>query len=71
MLGQVCEIKSESKRVPEFAAQSLLKSPTATIRDVYCQGICRHQSAEECATATELVFRIAAFMCVILGLIRP
>jgi AraC-like DNA-binding protein len=23
---------------------------------VYCQGICRHQSAEECATATELVF---------------
>jgi len=48
--------KNESKRVPEFAAQSLLKSPTATIRDVYCQGSCRHQSAEECATATELVF---------------
>jgi AraC-like DNA-binding protein len=49
-------LKNESKRVPEFAAQSLLKSPTATIRDVYCQGSCRHQSAEECATATELVF---------------
>src|ERR1700736_6127971 len=40
----------------EFAVQSLLKSPTVTIRDVYCQGSCRHQSAEECATATELVF---------------
>jgi AraC family transcriptional regulator len=42
--------------VPEFAAKSLLKSPTITIRDVYCQGSCRHESAEECATATELVF---------------
>ncbi|MFZ0815756.1 MAG: AraC family transcriptional regulator [Candidatus Sulfotelmatobacter sp.] len=42
--------------VPEFAAQCLLKSPTGTIRDVYCQGICRHESAEECTTATELVF---------------
>src|ERR1700730_216938 len=40
----------------EFAAQSLLKTPTVTIRDVYCQGSCRNQSAEECATATELVF---------------
>jgi AraC family transcriptional regulator len=42
--------------MPDFAAQSLLKSPTVTIRDVYCQGKCRHQSAEECATVTELVF---------------
>jgi AraC family transcriptional regulator len=49
-------LKNESKHVPEFAAQSLLKSSTVTIRDVYCQGSCRHQSAEECATATELVF---------------
>ncbi len=49
-------LKSESKRVPEFVAQSLLKSPTVTIRDVYCQGSCRHQSADECATVTELVF---------------
>jgi AraC family transcriptional regulator len=47
---------NESKRVPEFAAQSLLKTPTVTIRDVHCQGTCRHQSTEECATATELVF---------------
>ena len=49
-------LKNESKCVPEFAAHSLLKSPSVTIRDVYCQGNRRHQGAEECATATELVF---------------
>jgi AraC family transcriptional regulator len=42
--------------VPQLAAQSLLRSPTVTIRDVYCQGSCRDPSAEEYATATELVF---------------
>jgi AraC family transcriptional regulator len=42
--------------VPEFADQVLLKSPTLTIRDVCCQGSCRHYSAEECASVTELVF---------------
>jgi AraC family transcriptional regulator len=41
---------------PEFDAQLLLRSPTITIRDVYCQGRCQQQSTEECATATELVF---------------
>jgi len=49
-------LKSERKPVPEFAAQSLFKSSTIAIRDVYCQGSCRHQSAEECATTTEVVF---------------
>ena len=49
-------LKIESKPVPEFAVQSLLKSSTVTIRDVCCQGSCRHQSDEECATATEVVF---------------
>jgi AraC-like DNA-binding protein len=48
--------KNERKCVPEFAAQSLLKTPIVAIRDVYCQGSCRHQSGEECVTATELVF---------------
>jgi AraC family transcriptional regulator len=48
--------KNENKRAPEFSAQSLLESPTLTIRDVYCQGSCRHQSVEEFATSTELVF---------------
>jgi AraC family transcriptional regulator len=42
--------------MPEFAVQHLLESRTVTIRDVYCQGSCQHQSAEESATATELVF---------------
>src|SRR5258707_753503 len=42
--------------VPEFAVQTLLKSPTVTIRDVSCQGSCRRQREEEAATATELVF---------------
>jgi AraC family transcriptional regulator len=42
--------------MPEFAVQSLLKTPTVTIRDVRCQGSFRHQTAEECATATQLVF---------------
>src|SRR5882724_8886507 len=50
------DVKSESKTMPEFDVQILLKSPTVTVRDVYCQGTCRHKSAEECATTTELVF---------------
>jgi len=50
------ELKDVTKRRPEFAAQSLLESPTVTIRDVYCQGSCRQQGAEECATATAMVF---------------
>src|SRR5712692_10260177 len=48
--------KNESNRVPEIAVRSLLKSPTVTIRDTYCQGTCRHQSTEECTTTTQLVF---------------
>ncbi|MGB6386241.1 MAG: AraC family transcriptional regulator [Terriglobales bacterium] len=42
--------------MPEFVVQSLLRSPTITIRDVYCQGSHRHQSVEECAETTRLVF---------------
>src|SRR5258708_37175022 len=40
----------------DLAAQSLLKTPIVTIRDVCCQGSRRQQSTEECATLTELVF---------------
>src|SRR4029453_3863284 len=40
----------------EFTVQSLLETPTVTVRDVYCKGSCRGQSAEECATETQLVF---------------
>jgi AraC family transcriptional regulator len=49
-------VSLRKKLMPDFAAQCLLESPTVTIRDVYCQGKCRHQSEEECATVTELVF---------------
>src|SRR5216684_3021610 len=48
--------KNESKRVPEITVRSLLKSPTVTIRDTYCQGTCRHKSTEECTATTQLVF---------------
>ena len=41
---------------PEIDAQPLLKTPLASVRDVCCRGSCRHQSAEECANATHLVF---------------
>jgi AraC family transcriptional regulator len=41
---------------PEFAVQLLLNTPTITVRDVSCRGSCRHQSAEECASDTQLVF---------------
>jgi AraC family transcriptional regulator len=42
--------------MPEFSVKPLLTTPTVSIRDVCCQGSCPHQSAEECATATQLVF---------------
>jgi hypothetical protein len=42
--------------MPEFAVQTLLSTPVVSIRDVRCAGDCRHKSAEECATATHLVF---------------
>jgi AraC-like DNA-binding protein len=40
----------------EFSVQTLLKTQSLTVRDVRCAGQCRHQSAEECAGNTELVF---------------
>jgi AraC family transcriptional regulator len=40
----------------EFAVQTLLNTPTVAIRDVCCRGSCRHESAEECTTTTQLVF---------------
>ena len=48
--------KNESRCVPEFVVHSLLNSPTVTIRDTYCKGSCQYQSAEEFATATQMVF---------------
>src|SRR5215469_11228379 len=40
----------------EFTVHSLLNTQSVRVRDVYCRGSCRHQSAEECASATQLVF---------------
>jgi AraC family transcriptional regulator len=40
----------------EFAVQTLLNTPTVAIWDVCCRGSCRHESAEECTTTTQLVF---------------
>src|SRR6202162_5375613 len=49
-------LRNETKSVPEFFAECLLRSPAVVIRDTYCRGTCRHQSAEECTTTTQLVF---------------
>jgi len=48
-------LKNENE-LSELAAETLLNTPIAKIRDVNCRGSCRHQSREEFATATELVF---------------
>jgi AraC family transcriptional regulator len=48
--------KNESNPMPEITVRSLLKSPSVTIRDTYCQGTCRHKSTEECTATTQLVF---------------
>jgi len=40
----------------EFAVDTLLKTPTLTVRDVYCRGSFPHPGAEEHATDTQLVF---------------
>jgi AraC family transcriptional regulator len=49
-------LTTANEQIPEFVVHSLLKSPTVTIRDTYCQGSCRDRSAEECTTTTQLVF---------------
>jgi AraC family transcriptional regulator len=47
---------ADKEPAPDFAARTLLHTASVTVRDVCCAGNCRHQSAEECAGATELVF---------------
>ncbi|HEY5808938.1 MAG TPA: hypothetical protein VIT67_13265 [Povalibacter sp.] len=42
--------------MPDFTVNRLLETDTVTIRDVCCAGQCRHRSAEECTTATHMVF---------------
>jgi len=40
----------------EFSVHSLLRTQTIKVEDVYCQGSCRHLSAEEYVSDTHLVF---------------
>ncbi|HJU39458.1 MAG TPA: AraC family transcriptional regulator [Tahibacter sp.] len=40
----------------DFAVQKLLDTPTVAVRDVCCAGRCKARGAEECASATQLVF---------------
>src|SRR5215831_6567302 len=40
----------------EVTARSLLNTQLVAIRDVECQGLCRHHSEEESTHATHLVF---------------
>ena len=41
---------------PEFEVDHLLNTETLALRNIRCVGACRHRSAEECATKTNLVF---------------
>ena len=49
-------LTSQTERVPAFESRLLLKSPTATIRDVYCAGGRSSPCGEEFASVTEIVF---------------
>jgi AraC family transcriptional regulator len=40
----------------EFTVDRLLDSGTVSVRHVDCRGLCRHRSAEECASFTHFVF---------------
>ena len=40
----------------EVSDQTLLGTPSVEVRDVCCDGACRHKSAQECASVTQLVF---------------
>jgi AraC-like DNA-binding protein len=45
-----------SAAMSELSIQVLLDTKLVTLRDVACRGTCRHRSAEECASATHMVF---------------
>ena len=47
---------SGTNETPDFEVTRLLDTGTAVVRHVRCSGSCRHRSAEECASATHLVF---------------
>lgn len=49
-------VRPKDIETPEVVVEPLLQTPAVAIRDVYCQGRCRHQGAEEHAGAVHLVF---------------
>ena len=42
--------------LPEFAVTRLLDTDTVALRNIQCDGACRHRSMEECVSITHLVF---------------
>jgi len=48
--------KCNDKTTPEMSSDHLLQLSSVGVRDVYCQGNCRGQSAEEYSSTTTLVF---------------
>jgi AraC family transcriptional regulator len=42
--------------VADIVADTLFTSRTVTVRDTRCKGTCKHESPEECARSTQLVF---------------
>ena len=46
----------DNEEMPELEVDSLLSTESLTVLDVRCAGTCRHRSAEECTSATHLVF---------------
>ncbi|MGH9417416.1 MAG: helix-turn-helix transcriptional regulator [Terriglobales bacterium] len=49
-------LEERIKPIREFSVDLLMRSATVGVRDVYCPGSCGGHSAEEYASATELVF---------------
>jgi len=50
------QTRPSSSAMPEFEIDHLLETTTVAVRNVRCSGVCRHRSAEECASSTYLVF---------------
>jgi AraC-like DNA-binding protein len=42
--------------MPDFEVNLLFETSTVAVRNVHCSGTCRHRGAEECVSATHLVF---------------
>lgn len=51
-MNDVCNVAA----MPEFEVSALLDTDVVSLSNVRCHGNCRHRSAEECTSATHLVF---------------